>query len=86
MDRAIELYTQSGLQGGANAYYILGILLDERKDVDGAEKAFRAAIEAKAYRAAIEADPFLADVHYNLARVGQTHFAMGAIRAGLRQE
>ena len=47
LDRAIELYTQAGEQGAAEAHSNLGLLLqDERQDVDGAEKAYCAAIEA----------------------------------------
>ena len=59
LDRAVELYTQVAEQGYVDAYINLGSLLrNERKDVDGAEKA---------YRAAIEADPRYANAHNNLA-------------------
>ena len=58
VDRAIELYTQAAEQGDAGAYSNLGLLLqNERQDVNGAEKAFRAAIEA---------DPGLVAAHINL--------------------
>ena len=58
VDRAIELYTQAVEGGYAAAYNNLVILLkSERQDMDGAEKA---------YRAAIEANPRYASAHFNL--------------------
>ena len=58
VDRVIELYTEAGRQGIARGHACLGGLLEtERQDVDGAEKA---------YRAAIEADPGHADAHCHL--------------------
>ena len=49
---------EAGAQGHARANGVLGHLLDEvRKDVDGAEQA---------YRAAIEADPGYAAAHNKL--------------------
>ena len=56
--RALELYRQATLQGNASAHYNLGCLLKNvRKDFDGAEAA---------YRAAIAADPGHAKAHHNL--------------------
>ena len=61
VDRAIELYTQAVRGGYALAYVNLGNLLRiEVQDVDGAEKA---------YRAAIEANPGYAQAHYNLGNL-----------------
>ena len=61
LDRAEELYAQAGQQGHADAHNNLGHLLkNERQDVDGAEKAFRAAIEA---------DPGGAYAHTNLGHL-----------------
>ena len=43
------MLTEAGAQGHAQANYTLGVLLkNERKDFDGAEAAYRAAIAAAA--------------------------------------
>jgi len=58
MEEAIAMLTEAGAQGHARAHTNLGILLmTVRKDFDGAEAA---------YRAAIAADPGDAKAHYNL--------------------
>jgi hypothetical protein len=55
VDEAMAMLTEAAAQGHANAAYNRGVLLkDVRKDVDGAEAA---------YRAAIAADPGLAYAH-----------------------
>ena len=59
IEEAIAMLREAGARGHAAANINLGLLLKkERKDVDGAEQA---------YRAAIEADPGYAAAHHNLA-------------------
>ena len=58
IDEAVAMLREAGAQGHAGANLSLGILLqNERKDIDGAEAA---------YRAAIAADPGHALAHCNL--------------------
>ena len=60
---AIAMLTEAGAQGHAQASLRLGVLLVEvRKDVDGAEAAFRTAIAA---------DPGHASAHYSLGHLLQ---------------
>ena len=64
IEEAIAMLREAGAQGHAAANTNLGFLLEhERKDVDGAEQA---------YRAAIEADPGYASAHVNLGYLLQT--------------
>ena len=73
IEEAIAMLREAGAQGHAGANVNLGNLLDEvRKDVDGAEQA---------YRAAIEADPGLADAHCNLGNLLQRKDVDGAEQA-----
>ena len=47
IEEAIAMLREAGAQGHACSNFSVGILLEHtRKDVDGAEQAFRAAIEA----------------------------------------
>ena len=58
IEEAIAMLREAGAQGHAAANVSLGFLLEHvRKDVDGAEQA---------YRAAIKADPSNIDYHFNL--------------------